>query len=150
LSSSSCRTGPSGCSSRALSAQKSSSTPNAASTTRPAVALGDIIGDPVEVEAFARSATSEFESYSKLSKKVSREVRGAVRQIQDYVKLAHMAAFHLLETTAVMERLEKLLNLLDCEIAKGLRTHGRSSRERRNRASVRAGGRPVCKYAAIA
>jgi len=61
---------------------------------------------------------------------VSREVRGAVRQIQDYVKLAHMVVFHLLETAAVIERLEKLLNLLDREIAKGLRTHGRELESR--------------------
>jgi ATP-dependent Lon protease len=34
------------------------------------IALGDIIGDRVEVEAFARSVATEFETYSKLSKRV--------------------------------------------------------------------------------
>jgi ATP-dependent Lon protease len=92
-----------------------------------AIALGDIIGDRVEVEAFARSVTTEFETYSKLSKKVSKEVVGAVRQIEDYAKLADTVASRLavnivdkqliLETTAVIERLEKLLGLLDAEIS---------------------------------
>jgi ATP-dependent Lon protease len=92
-----------------------------------ATALDDIIGDRVEVEAFARSVTAEFETYSKLSKKVSRELVGAVRQIEDYAKLADTVASHLavkivdkqliLETTAVLERLEKLLGLIDDEIS---------------------------------
>jgi ATP-dependent Lon protease len=91
------------------------------------IALGDIIGDRVEVEAFARSVATEFETYSKLSKRVSREVVGAVRQIEDYAKLADTVASRLavnivdkqliLETTAVIERLKKLLGLLDAEIS---------------------------------
>jgi ATP-dependent Lon protease len=92
-----------------------------------ALALDDIIGDRVEVEAFARSVATEFETYSKLSKKVSREVVGAVRQIEDYAKFADTVASRLavnivdkqliLEATAVIERLEKLLGLMDAEIS---------------------------------
>src|SRR2546423_14709790 len=38
-----------------------------------AVALGDTMGERVEAEALARSATTEFESYVKLNKKVPPE-----------------------------------------------------------------------------
>ena len=47
-----------------------------------AVALGDTIGERVEAEALARSATTEFESYVKLNKKVPPEVVGVVLQIE--------------------------------------------------------------------
>ena len=92
-----------------------------------AVALGDTMGERVEAEALARSATTEFESYVKLNKKVPPEVVGVVQQIEDYAKLADTMASHLavkipdrqaiLETTAVTERLEKVLGLIDSEIS---------------------------------
>src|SRR6058998_2704207 len=92
-----------------------------------AVALGDTMGERVETEALARSATTEFESYVKLNKKVPTEVVGVVQQIEDYAKLANTIASHLalkipdrqaiLETTAVTERLEKVLGLIDSEIS---------------------------------
>src|SRR3954449_11779267 len=92
-----------------------------------AVALGDTMGERVEAEALARSATTEFESYVKLNKKVPTEVVGVVQQIEDYAKLADTVASHLalkipdrqaiLETTAVTERLEKVLGLIDSEIS---------------------------------
>src|SRR5215472_7490412 len=92
-----------------------------------AVALGDTMGEHVEAKAFARSVTNEFESYVKLNKKVPPEVVGVVRQIEDYAKLADTVASHLavkipdrqaiLETTAVTERLEKVLGLIDSEIS---------------------------------
>ena len=53
-----------------------------------AVALGDMMGERLEAEALARSATTEFESYVKLNKKVPPEVVGVVQQIEDYAKLA--------------------------------------------------------------
>jgi ATP-dependent Lon protease len=72
-------------------------------------------------------ATTEFESYVKLNKKVSPEVVGVVQQIEDYAKLADTIASHLtlkipdrqaiLETTAVTERLEKVLGLIESEIS---------------------------------
>src|SRR4029077_6970213 len=88
-----------------------------------AVALGDTIGECVEVKALARSVTNEFESYVKLNKRVPPELVGVVQQIEDYAKLADTVASHLavkipdkqliLETTAVTERLEKVLGLID-------------------------------------
>jgi ATP-dependent Lon protease len=92
-----------------------------------AVALGDTMGDYVEAKAFARSVTTEFESYVKLNKRVPPEAVGVVQQIEDYAKLADTVASHLalkipdrqaiLETTAVTERLEKVLGLIDSEIS---------------------------------
>jgi ATP-dependent Lon protease len=92
-----------------------------------AVALGDTMGECVEAEALARSVTNEFESYVKLNKRVPPEVVGVVQQIEDYAKLADTIASHLalkipdrqaiLETTAVTERLEKVLGLIETEIS---------------------------------
>src|SRR5256884_8203217 len=85
------------------------------------------MGERVEAKAFARSVTNEFESYVKLNKKVPPEVVGVVQQIEDYAKLADTIASHLalkvpdrqaiLETTAVTERLEKVLGLIETEIS---------------------------------
>ena len=92
-----------------------------------AIALGDTMGERVEAEALARSATTEFESYVKLNRTVPPEVVGVVQQIEDHAKLADTIASHLalkipdrqaiLETTAVTERLEKVLGLIDREIS---------------------------------
>jgi ATP-dependent Lon protease len=92
-----------------------------------AVALGDTMGERVEAKALARSVTNDFESYVKLNKRVSPEAVGVVQQIEDYAKLADTVASHLalkipdrqaiLETTAVTERLEKVLGLIDSEIS---------------------------------
>jgi ATP-dependent Lon protease len=92
-----------------------------------AVALGDTMGECVEAKALARSVTTEFESYVKFNKRVPPEVVGVVQQIEDYAKFADTVASHLalkipdrqaiLETTAVTERLEKVLGLIDSEIS---------------------------------
>jgi ATP-dependent Lon protease len=92
-----------------------------------AAALGDTMGECVEAKALARSVTNEFESYVKLNKRVPPEAVGIVQQIEDYAKLADTVASHLalkipdrqaiLETTAVTERLEKVLGLIDSEIS---------------------------------
>src|SRR6266566_4691989 len=92
-----------------------------------AVALGDTMGERVEAKALARSVTNDFESYVKLNKRVPPEVVGVVRRIEDYAELADIVASHLalkipdrqaiLETTAVTERLEKVLGLIDSEIS---------------------------------
>ncbi|MGH2340009.1 endopeptidase La [Segnochrobactraceae bacterium EtOH-i3] len=89
--------------------------------------LDDDAGDPVEIEALARSAVSEFENYVKLNKKVSPEVLGATSHIEDYAKLADTIASHLavkisdkqglLATLSVTERLEKVLGLMEGEIS---------------------------------
>src|SRR2546425_5212731 len=105
-----------------------------------AVALGDTMGECVEAKALARSVTNEFESYVKLNKRVPPEAVGIVQQIEDYAKLADTVASHLalkiperqaiLETTAVTERLEKGLGLIESEISvlqveKRIRTRGK-------------------------
>jgi ATP-dependent Lon protease len=92
-----------------------------------AVVLADDVGDKIEAEALARSVVTEFEGYVKLNKKVSPEVVGVVQQIEDYGKLGDTVASHLavkipdkqavLETTAVPERLEKVLGLMESEIS---------------------------------
>ncbi len=92
-----------------------------------AVVLADSIGEHVEAEAFARAVVAEFEGYVKLSKKVPPEVVRVVKQIDDYGRIADTVASHLavqipdkqaiLETTAVAERLEKVLGLTESEIS---------------------------------
>jgi ATP-dependent Lon protease len=92
-----------------------------------AAVLADVVGDAVEAEALTRSVVTEFEGYVKLNKKVSPEVVGVVQQITDYGKIADTVASHLavkisdkqtvLETTAVSERLEKVLGLMESEIS---------------------------------
>ncbi len=89
--------------------------------------IGDEIGNPVEVEALARSVVSEFENYVKLNKKVSPEVVAAIAQIDDYPKLADSVAAQLavkiadkqatLEIINVSKRLEKVLGLMESEIS---------------------------------
>ena len=80
-----------------------------------------------ELEALARSAVSQFESYVKLNKKISPEVLGTLGQIDDYSKLADTIASHLavkiaekqevLEITAVSERIERVYALMESEIS---------------------------------
>ena len=89
--------------------------------------LAEEEGDPVEVEALARSVVAEFDNYVKLNKKVSPEVLGAVSQIEETAKLADTVASHLavklqdkqkiLEMTKVMDRLEHVLGLMESEIS---------------------------------
>ena len=89
--------------------------------------VADDASDKVEIEALARSVTSEFEGYVKLNKKISPEVVAAVTQIEDFSKLADTVASHLavkildkqqiLETNSVSKRLEKCLALMESEIS---------------------------------
>ncbi|MBA3518119.1 MAG: LON peptidase substrate-binding domain-containing protein, partial [Rhizobiales bacterium] len=89
--------------------------------------LPEIRGEEVEVEALSRSVVSEFENYVKLNKKVSPEVLSAVSNIEDYSKLADTIASHLavripekqeiLALTSVVERLEKVLGMMESEIS---------------------------------
>jgi len=82
--------------------------------------------DPTEIEALARSATTEFESYVKLNKKISAEVVAAVGQIENHSKLADTIASHLvikinekedlLSTVSVAERFQKIMGLMEGEI----------------------------------
>ncbi|MCZ8187750.1 MAG: endopeptidase La [Beijerinckiaceae bacterium] len=89
--------------------------------------LEEDYSDPVEIEALARSVTSEFEGYAKLNKKVSPDVVSTIAGIEDYAKLADTVASHLavkiadkqavLEITKVARRLEKVLGLMESEIS---------------------------------
>ncbi len=91
-----------------------------------ATVLAEPAGDPVEIEALARSAQAEFENYVKLNKKISAEVVAAVGQIENHSKLADTIASHLvikigekedlLATVSVAERLQKILGLMEGEI----------------------------------
>ncbi len=89
--------------------------------------LGDLVPNPIEAEALARSVVTEFESYVKLNKKVSPEVVAAVGQIEDYSKLGDTIASHLavkiadkqsvLELVDVAKRLERVLGFMESEIS---------------------------------
>ncbi len=85
------------------------------------------LGAEDEVEALARSAIGQFESYVKLNKKISPEVLGTVTQIDNYSKLADTIASHLaikisdkqeiLEVMSISERLERVYTLMESEIS---------------------------------
>ncbi|HEU4381746.1 MAG TPA: endopeptidase La [Hyphomicrobiaceae bacterium] len=89
--------------------------------------ISDTLGAKDEIEALARSAVSQFESYVKLNKKISPEVLGTISQIEDYSKLADTIASHLaikisdkqdiLEITTVSSRLERVYTLMESEIS---------------------------------
>jgi ATP-dependent Lon protease len=89
--------------------------------------IPDVVGDAVEAEALTRSVVAEFENYVKLNKKISPEVVGAVGQIEDYSKAADTIASHLaikipekqgiLALPTVVERLERVLGLMESEIS---------------------------------
>ena len=89
--------------------------------------VNETVGSKDEIEALARSAVSQFESYVKLNKKISPEVLGTIGQIDDYSKLADTVASHLaikiadkqemLEITALSERLERVYTLMESEIS---------------------------------
>ncbi len=84
-------------------------------------------GTKDELEALARAAISQFESYVKLNKKISPEVLGTISQIDDYSKLADTIASHLavkiadkqkvLEITTISERLERVFAIMESEIS---------------------------------
>ena len=89
--------------------------------------VAETLGAKDEIEALARSAVSQFESYVKLNKKISPEVLGTISQIEDYSKLADTIASHLaikiadkqdiLEITTVSTRLERVYTLMESEIS---------------------------------
>jgi ATP-dependent Lon protease len=89
--------------------------------------VAESLGASDEIEALARSAVSQFESYVKLNKKISPEVLGTISQIEDYSKLADTLASHLaikiadkqdiLEIVTVSSRLERVYTLMESEIS---------------------------------
>ncbi|MEO5805786.1 endopeptidase La [Devosia sp.] len=88
--------------------------------------LAEPAHDATELEALARSAQTEFESYVKLNKKINAEVVTAVGQIENHSKLADTIASHLvikiiekedlLSTVSVADRFTKILGLMEGEI----------------------------------
>jgi ATP-dependent Lon protease len=82
--------------------------------------------DVKETEALIRTVKTNFEQYIKLNKKVPAETLASVAQIEDAAKLADTVASHLsvkiadrqalLETLNTIERLEKVLSLIESEI----------------------------------
>ena len=80
-----------------------------------------------ELEVLSRSVVSLMEEYVKVSRKLSADVIVAVRQIEDYSKLADTIASHmtlkveekqqLLEAKDLVSRFEKLLEFMNSELA---------------------------------
>ncbi len=93
-------------------------------------AHGELIAETAEtgeeVEALARTVTSQFEQYVKLNRKIPPEVLVSVNQIEEPSKLADTVASHLalkipekqdlLEIISVHERLERVYSLMEAEI----------------------------------
>ncbi len=82
--------------------------------------------DPAEIEALARSVSSQFENYVKLNKKVPPEVLVSLNQIEEPSRLIDTIASHLaikiaekqelLEIESVRERLERVYAMIEGEI----------------------------------
>ena len=89
--------------------------------------LPEVSMDEREIEVLSRSVISLFEEYVKISRKLSPDVIVAVRQIEDYSKLADTIASHitlkteekqqLLEAENLSSRFEKLLEFMNSELA---------------------------------
>jgi len=88
--------------------------------------IAEAPADAKEIEALIRTVKTNFEQYIKLNKKVPAETLASVAQIEDAAKLADTVASHLsvkiadrqalLETLSTVERLEKVLSLIEGEI----------------------------------
>lgn len=89
--------------------------------------LPEYPAEDAELEVLSRAVISQFEEYVKVSKKISPDVIVAVRQIEDFSKLADTIASHinlkvedkqaLLEAKDLKERFEKLLGFMDAEMS---------------------------------
>jgi ATP-dependent Lon protease len=86
----------------------------------------ETVGEAKETEALIRTVKANFESYIKLNKKVPAETLASLAQVDDPAKLSDMVASHLsvkisdrqelLETLNTVERLERVLSLIEGEI----------------------------------
>ncbi|MDI2090386.1 endopeptidase La [Commensalibacter oyaizuii] len=84
------------------------------------------IDDSKEIDALQRTVVTQFEQYVKLNKTIAPEVLVAVNQIDDPFKLVDTVTSHLnlkvsekqliLETVAIEDRLERLLEHLEAEV----------------------------------
>ena len=89
--------------------------------------IEDEEGSADEMEALARTAINQFESYVKLNKKVPPEVLGSVSQIEGYSRLADTISSHLavkiaekqklLEISSITDRLERVYSMMESEIS---------------------------------
>src|SRR5258708_37129456 len=107
------------------------------------------MGELVEAKALARLATTEFESYVKLIKKLPPEVVGVVQQIEDHAKLADTISSHLalkipgrqaiLETTTPANRLNNVVGIFGRKLSVHQGEHRLHSRGDRESNSAQAG-----------
>lgn len=82
--------------------------------------------DEAHLDALVRSLNSQFEQYVKLNRKIPPDILVTVNQIDDPVRLADTIASYLtlkisdkqeiLETVSLLQRLEKMLVFIECEI----------------------------------
>ena len=105
----------------ATSTTPSTSRPRSSASTR-------AVGSKDEIEALARSAVSQFESYVKLNKKISPEVLGTIGQIEDYSKLADTIASHLAIKIADKQ---EMLEITTVSEPAGARLHADGERDLR-------------------
>ena len=88
--------------------------------------LDDVPIDDENTQGLSRSVISQFEQYIKLNKKIPPEVLVSINQIEDIEKLADTIASHLvlkisekqelLETSSVVDRLERVYSYMEAEI----------------------------------
>ncbi|MBR2300124.1 MAG: endopeptidase La [Alphaproteobacteria bacterium] len=89
--------------------------------------LPQIKEDITQMEAMSRAVISQMEEYVHTSKRISPDVITAIHQIEDMSKLADTIASHLtlkvedkqslLEANSLTERFDKLLSLMNAELA---------------------------------
>ncbi|MDG2186991.1 MAG: endopeptidase La [Hyphomicrobiales bacterium] len=88
--------------------------------------IEEIIPDDPEIEAIARSCLMQFESYTKINRKIPSDTFNSVSEIDDYSKIADTIASNLqiklslkqkiLELNNLKERFELILGYLEGEI----------------------------------
>ena len=88
--------------------------------------VNEIVLDDPEIEALARSCLMQFESYTKINRKISTDTFNTVSEIDDYSKIADTIASNLqiklsqkqqiLEINNLKERFELILSFLEGEI----------------------------------
>ncbi len=88
--------------------------------------VNEVVLDDPEIEALARSCLMQFESYTKINRKISTDTFNTVSEIDDYSKIADTIASNLqiklsqkqqiLEINNLKERFELILSLLEGEI----------------------------------
>ena len=88
--------------------------------------VSEIVPDDPEIEALARSCLMQFESYTKINRKISTDTFNTVSEIDDYSKIADTISSNLqiklsqkqqiLELNNLKERFELILSFLEGEI----------------------------------